>query len=220
MNREQREEIRARAEAATPGPWKARGAYPHLAIQDEEKLFTVSTNMAARPAADAAFIAHARTDVPALLDEIDRLNIALGACQTALNHHLEVCSSDVLGSASALRAGVAVGTDVVELVYGVHVTARDRYETRTDGTSFSRFLQQVVLDELPPAQTVGLLRLVADSIAGSTTAEGSAEGGTSKGSEAVAKPYGCPGCGARYRTAEHAAGCADDHVPTEGGAHP
>jgi hypothetical protein len=56
--------------------------------------------------------------------------------------------------------------------------------------------------------------------AGATTAEGSTEGGTSKGSEAVAKPYGCPGCGARYRTAEHAAGCADDHVPAEGGAHP
>jgi hypothetical protein len=73
-----------------------------------------------------------------------------------------------------------MNAEVVELVYEVHVTARDRYETRADGTSFSRFLRQVALDELPPPQAVGLLRLVADSIERAsalvTTAEGIAVG--------------------------------------------
>lgn len=32
--------------------------------------------------------------VPLLLAEIERLNIALGACQSALNHHLEVCTEE------------------------------------------------------------------------------------------------------------------------------
>lgn len=81
MNREQLEEIRSRS-----------------------RRYTHRRNTAAEDFSLLIAAALSADDVPALLNEIDRLNIALGACQTALNHHLEVCSSDVLGSASALRA--------------------------------------------------------------------------------------------------------------------
>lgn len=93
MNREQLEEIRARAEKATKGPWR-------VVVDDSEKATTVCRECEsdAHPLdedpgrdylyddcldgelhsepffreADAEFIAHARTDVPALLDEIGR----------------------------------------------------------------------------------------------------------------------------------------------------
>lgn len=65
--------IRARADAATPGPW------PHSWDRPE--------NAWANLAADSAFIAHARTDILALLDalaessaEVKRLRNALTDC--------------------------------------------------------------------------------------------------------------------------------------------
>lgn len=78
MNREQREEIRARAEAATEGPWFTGGAgrwpslKPHeLIVSPKYPLMEFEDTEQGR--ADAKFVAAARTDVPALLDEIDRL---------------------------------------------------------------------------------------------------------------------------------------------------
>jgi hypothetical protein len=70
-------EIAARAEAATPGPWKQikttvgwydRGGYCGIA-----DVVTWEG-----PQHDAAFIAHAREDVPALLAELERVTDALG----------------------------------------------------------------------------------------------------------------------------------------------
>ena len=56
-------EIRGRAEAATEGPWDvAWGTY----------LITISRE-------DAEFCIHARTDIPRLLDEVERLR-ALADC--------------------------------------------------------------------------------------------------------------------------------------------
>ena len=63
--------IEARAEAATPGPWRQtasrRGYRDVLQTPD-----TYADRMIAKgcPNADAAFIAHARTDVPALVAEL------------------------------------------------------------------------------------------------------------------------------------------------------
>jgi len=64
--------IRARIEAATPGPWEATAAYPFLVIQPGGDSM-ISVNLATDPEPDAAFIAAARDDVAALLAEIDRL---------------------------------------------------------------------------------------------------------------------------------------------------
>ncbi len=105
MNREQREEIRKRAEKATKGPWR-------VVIDDSESATTVARecDSDAHPLvedpgrdyiyddcldgelhsepffreADAEFIAHARTDVPALLDEIDRLTAELAEAHNTI----------------------------------------------------------------------------------------------------------------------------------------
>ena len=53
---------------------------------------------------------------------------------------------------------------ITELVYEVHVTARDRYEKRTDGTTFSRYVESLAYEELPPAEAVALLRTLAERI--------------------------------------------------------
>lgn len=80
-------EIRARAEAATPGPWKAgkddftkniieavkdRGT---IIVQrrDDHNMFWNSIIPLKQTFSDADFIAHAREDVPALLEEVERL---------------------------------------------------------------------------------------------------------------------------------------------------
>lgn len=70
------EAIKARCEAATPGPWRGLsspiiyglgiGIYREE-IDGEEKVAR------ALPNDDQIFIAHARTDVPALVAEVERL---------------------------------------------------------------------------------------------------------------------------------------------------
>ena len=82
--------IRARAEAATEGPWE--NDYPEVGqhwSRPEPWAKVVSTDVACMAycyggsaqgienEADAEFIAHAREDIPALLAEIDRLNATI-----------------------------------------------------------------------------------------------------------------------------------------------
>ena len=63
MNKEQLQEIKARAEAAAPGPWGKTGDNPMI----PDLLF------GDRARENATFIAHARSDVPALCAEVERL---------------------------------------------------------------------------------------------------------------------------------------------------
>lgn len=65
MTDEQLAAIRARANAATPGPWTSY-----------EKNPTDEYYASCFPA-DEEFIGHSRDDVPALLDEVERLRAAL-----------------------------------------------------------------------------------------------------------------------------------------------
>ena len=67
-------EIRKRAEAATPGPWKAfiedrdfQSGSSFIQTQGEDIELIGATEE------DYDFIANARQDIPKLLDEIDRL---------------------------------------------------------------------------------------------------------------------------------------------------
>jgi hypothetical protein len=60
------EEIRKRAEAATPGPWREVNLYIESGDANE-RLAEVCESV------DATFIAHAREDVPKLLAEVKRL---------------------------------------------------------------------------------------------------------------------------------------------------
>lgn len=73
-------EIDARAEAATPGPWTTyewgwMGADEGGAgvCLDTEDLRAIARTIDAGTLGDAAFIAHARADVPALVAEVRRL---------------------------------------------------------------------------------------------------------------------------------------------------
>lgn len=89
--------IKARAEAATPGPWGALGGNI-MGPREDESVASVGLPQAGTGCAhhattdiqhrmaDATFIAHARTDVPELVAEIERLRsalVGLAECHTA-----------------------------------------------------------------------------------------------------------------------------------------
>lgn len=89
MTREQLDAIRARMEAATPGPWEAWTAVccPDCGWVDGPKrtvcpVYEGTKRTHTLDANDAEFIASAREDVPALLAEVERLQ-ALGALLSA-----------------------------------------------------------------------------------------------------------------------------------------
>ena len=87
------EEMRKREQAATPGPWAVFDDYLGLNVRTAGRRATsqsraempeliahgTSTGDVEFDAADAEFIAHAREDVPALLDEVERHREALEA---------------------------------------------------------------------------------------------------------------------------------------------
>ena len=84
MDRTRLDAIRARCEAATPGEWTAvwRGntVKSHAVIT---KIFGQSITGGISPrTGNAEFIAHARTDVPDLLAEIERLTAELAATES------------------------------------------------------------------------------------------------------------------------------------------
>jgi hypothetical protein len=108
---EQRAAVRARCDAATPGPWAwveeggnvsspdddgaievgllVSTSLPQYQFDDHDRPFVFSWTWVLDAKArsdtigvkmpDACFIAHARTDLPAALDEIDRLEALLRA---------------------------------------------------------------------------------------------------------------------------------------------
>ena len=70
MNQKSIDEIKAREQMATPGPWENNDSgiisAPFLSIVCNTTL-----------TADADFIAHARADIPALIAEVERLTMKL-----------------------------------------------------------------------------------------------------------------------------------------------
>ena len=86
MNNKKLEEIKARCIAATPGPWEhvthdeyygqGYGEVTHFVKQGENLLrigLGCDQKQYFRYCNDALFIAHAREDIPYLLNEINRL---------------------------------------------------------------------------------------------------------------------------------------------------
>lgn len=77
MSDERLEQIKARAAAATPGPWDCYGDGAHE-VFDAGEYSDGDPGEVVAPVVtklnDAEFIAQAREDIPALLDEIDRLH--------------------------------------------------------------------------------------------------------------------------------------------------
>jgi len=81
MDQTRLDAIRARCEAATPGPWtlKKDGRYED---HDECRIDLPDDNIELCRYENGEFIAHARTDVPDLLAEIARLTADLAAMTT------------------------------------------------------------------------------------------------------------------------------------------
>lgn len=85
MTKTERAAARERCEAATAGPWyqesgrdRARYGF-RIYAADFRGVCKPTAEMAARDEANSTFIAHARTDLPAALDELDRLTAANAA---------------------------------------------------------------------------------------------------------------------------------------------
>lgn len=72
-------EIRARCESATPGPWETGGdVLGHFGIYQRiykglVRIARANSDVTANNRNNAEFIAHAREDIPALIAEIERL---------------------------------------------------------------------------------------------------------------------------------------------------
>jgi hypothetical protein len=87
-----RDELRRIADAATPGPWTAE----HMRENDYAAQVVAGSDgpiadlehaYDEQDMTDATFIAEARTAVPALLDEVDRLEAALRKIEELANEH-------------------------------------------------------------------------------------------------------------------------------------
>jgi hypothetical protein len=125
MDQTRLDAIRARCEAATPGPWNAidkGNTVPSYAIRHfavGEKCVNVASGISPKTG-DADFIAHARTDVPDLLDEIERLTAALKLLESDRDAERKI-RLDVEAEADAWqrRAEAAEPTVTLEQVRGV-----------------------------------------------------------------------------------------------------
>lgn len=73
------EPIKARLAAATPGPWETYKPRINTAVitTDENQYITAYVAERVRETADAEFIAFAPTDIAALVEEVERLCLAL-----------------------------------------------------------------------------------------------------------------------------------------------
>lgn len=101
--------IKVRAEAATPGPWDVEpddGGADWHGFATKASIRTAGWSDGAGwckygfDAADATFIAHARTDVPALLAEVERLR---GAANWLLEQVEATDGPDIDAAAEQLR---------------------------------------------------------------------------------------------------------------------
>lgn len=75
------EEIKAREQAATPGPWTFNDAILHIYqdVEHGERIANaeIGQRKTTQKISDAAFIAHSRTDIPALIEEVERLKATM-----------------------------------------------------------------------------------------------------------------------------------------------
>jgi hypothetical protein len=86
MSRPDLDAIEARANAATLGPWMQpeEGQGSRTRVCDQWHSVVLSTTPRDQGSANAEFIAHARTDIPALVDYARRLEEAVAGLEYAL----------------------------------------------------------------------------------------------------------------------------------------
>jgi hypothetical protein len=99
MTKDQLSAIRARLDAATPGPWEAVTPKRYAAVRSEKAGCYVYTqgkipadthaDTVTRQQRDAHLIANAPTDLRALLDEVERLTTLLAGTEAVLENERE-----------------------------------------------------------------------------------------------------------------------------------
>ena len=91
MNDEQLAAIRARCEAATPGPWNAQLRKTDWMVMHKGNAFLLPGRICLvddnvpRSELDAYFIAHARTDVLILLEELAKAHARIASLERFLS---------------------------------------------------------------------------------------------------------------------------------------
>src|SRR5574343_589905 len=149
--------IRARAEAATPGPWRVqqdRDGATHVE-RDVPDGFSVcctghvEDDPEARP--DAAFIAHARTDVPILLAEVARLARLYGKAVNAIKGQARAWRNAAEADRLRWEMTRAMANEVVAipLLAGTMLrtladNALDKAPVMDDGSDWPRWLLRVL----------------------------------------------------------------------------
>ena len=105
MSEKRLAEIRARVEAATPGPWEVDDKYSDgFVVCELDEYVAVSTSTDADIGldgrADAEFIAHARQDIPDLLDMMD---VLIQQLATVENLAADILVAAIDGNEQALK---------------------------------------------------------------------------------------------------------------------
>jgi hypothetical protein len=103
MNKQDLDAIRERCERASKGPWNQKpnplACAPEITNGEREiakvLFYMGSEDREVFPNAD--FIAHARTDIPLLLAEIDRLQAERNAAVKDIPHNCDSCCGDDCG---------------------------------------------------------------------------------------------------------------------------
>ena len=141
MTREQLDAIRARVDAATPGPWYAdscldvyteqvREIDPDIGIELYKTVYSHHTAgpEGTQPWHDTHFMAHAREDVPALLAEVERLTAERDALIRWRDGWLAADEAyENIRTADAFQRGVAAMREaaVAELLDKAHYLSDD-----------------------------------------------------------------------------------------------
>lgn len=116
-------EIKARCEAASPGPWNMDLHSNEIMMEGYQSIakpFSLHVSLEQRDL-NGFFIAHARTDIPLLLDEIDQLKAQVEAQQEWIDATVANCS--VFCDPPSINAGA-------ELVQKLHTLEKQVEKAR------------------------------------------------------------------------------------------
>lgn len=96
MTHEELQAIKARAEAATPGPWRVDAGSEARYLRAEGESGALMSDTQYYPwtpdaEGDWQFIAHARTDVPDLVAEVERLRVLAAESATTIEALIREC---------------------------------------------------------------------------------------------------------------------------------
>src|SRR5262245_25053072 len=123
MNQSELHAIREREKNATPGPWRVLEPDPHKGriqwdVADADECIVGCWWDHGK--ANAEFIAHARTDIPALLAAVDALRAGKDECERQFQARTDEFGA-VLGEVARLRALLAEATtDLADIDYALN----------------------------------------------------------------------------------------------------